>query len=192
MKLIFASHNQHKTKEIQNVFQSFAEIKSLSDIGFDLEIEENGLTLKDNAEIKAKTIWKATQLNCFADDTGLMVAALNNEPGVHSARYAGLEKDPVANNKKLLQALNGKDNLEASFVTVICLIINREMHLFEGKLKGTITHEPKGSEGFGYDPIFIPENDTRTLAQLSLEEKNRISHRGKAFAQMLDFIKTRV
>jgi XTP/dITP diphosphohydrolase len=121
-----------------------------------------------------------------------MVTALNNEPGVHSARYAGLEKDPVANNKKLLQALNGKENWEARFVTVICLILNNEMHYFEGELKGTITPEPKGSEGFGYDPIFIPENDTRTLAQLSLEEKNRISHRGKAFAQMLDFIKTRL
>ncbi len=192
MKLIFASHNHHKTKEIQHVFQSFAEIKSLTDIGFDLEIEENGLTLKNNAEIKAKTIWAATQLSCFADDTGLMVTALNNEPGVHSARYAGLEKDPVANNKKLLQALNGKENWGARFVTIICLIINNEMHYFEGELKGTITPEPKGSEGFGYDPIFIPENDTRTLAQLSLEEKNKISHRGKAFAQMLDFIKNRV
>lgn len=192
MKLIFASHNQHKTKEIQHVFQSYAEIISLADIGFNLEIEENGSTLKENAEIKANTIWATTQLNCFADDTGLMVTALNNAPGVHSARYAGLEKDPIANNAKLLHALKEKENWEACFVTVICLIVNGEKHFFEGELKGRITPEQKGTEGFGYDPIFIPENDSRTLAQLSLEEKNKISHRAKAFAKMLEFIKNAV
>lgn len=188
MKFIFASHNRNKTKEIAAVFQGIADISSLEDIGFFEEIAETGSTLDENAEIKASTVYKATNLNCFADDTGLLVEALNGAPGVYSARFAGQEKSADANNYKLLNALVQTENRRAKFVTIICMIIAGEKHFFKGELEGEIALNYSGSNGFGYDPIFIPNGFTKTLAEMSLTEKNAISHRAKAFKQMLDYL----
>lgn len=191
-KLIFASHNSNKTKEIAALLDGLISIVSLNDIGYVEEIVESGLTLNENAFIKANAIHKACELNCFADDTGLLVESLNDEPGVYSARYAGPEKNDLLNNKKLLDNLIGLENRKAKFVTVIHLIWENEHHIFEGKLEGTIALEPAGNEGFGYDPIFYPIGSNRSLAQMSLEEKNMISHRGKAFNGMLQFLKSQI
>ncbi len=189
MKLIFASHNANKTKEIGAIFQGLAQVVSLNEIGFFEEIAETGNTLIENASIKADAVYAATKLNCFADDTGLLVDALNGAPGVFSARYAGDEKSPEANNQKLLSELVQTENREAKFVTVICLILNGNKHFFKGELHGVITTEYKGNNGFGYDPIFMPTGANKTLAEMSLQEKNQISHRGKAFLAMVDFLK---
>ncbi|MCG9879567.1 MAG: RdgB/HAM1 family non-canonical purine NTP pyrophosphatase [Bacteroidia bacterium] len=188
-KLIFASHNSHKAKEINAIFQGLLTVVSLEEIGFFEEIIESGFTLSENAEIKAKAVYAATQFDCFADDTGLLVEALNGAPGVHTARYAGPEKNAAQNNAKLIHALQTADNRKARFETVIHLIWKGESHQFIGVLEGTIGFEPVGTEGFGYDPIFIPLGSDRTLAQMSLPEKNAISHRARAFQQMLDFFK---
>jgi XTP/dITP diphosphohydrolase len=189
MKLLFASHNSHKTKEISAIFNGVTDISCLEDIGFFEEIIESGLTLQENAQIKAEAVYKATQLNCFADDTGLLVESLNDEPGVYSARYAGPEKSAEANNLKLLNALGQTENRKAKFQTVICLILNGQQHFFVGELQGKIGYELQGNQGFGYDPLFIPDGSQRTLAQMSLAEKNTISHRAKAFNAMLEFLK---
>lgn len=189
MKIIFASHNKYKTKEIAAIFQGVAEISSLADIDFSAEIEETGTTLQQNAIIKAESVYNATQLNCFADDTGLMVASLNGAPGVYSARYAGAQRSPVDNNNKLLAALAQTENRDAKFVTVICLIIKGEKVIFKGELTGKIAHQLSGANGFGYDPLFIPDGYEITLAEMSLEQKNLISHRAKAFNAMLDYLK---
>jgi XTP/dITP diphosphohydrolase len=191
MKLIFASHNQHKTKEIASIFQGLAEVTSLADIGFFEEILETGSSLEENAEIKADVVFNATNLNCFADDTGLLVEALNGAPGVYSARYAGPEKSADANNQKLLNELVQTENRNAKFVTIICLIFEGKKHFFKGELEGKIATSYSGSNGFGYDPIFIPNEFDRSLAEMSLLEKNAISHRAKAFLNMLDFLKKR-
>jgi XTP/dITP diphosphohydrolase len=189
MKLIFASHNTHKAKEISAIFNGVTEISCLEDIGFFEEIIESGLTLQENAQIKAQAVYKATQLNCFADDTGLLVEYLNDEPGVFSARFAGPEKSADANNLKLLKALGQTENRKAKFQTIICLILHGEQHYFVGELHGKIGYELLGDQGFGYDPLFIPDGYQRTLAQMTLAEKNTISHRAKAFTAMLEFLK---
>jgi len=186
-KLIFASHNANKTREIANLLNGTLLVQSLTDIGFLDEIIESGTTLQENAHIKSSTIYQATGLDCFADDTGLMVDALNGEPGVYSARYAGNEKDSLLNNQKLLSNLNNKTNRSAKFVTVISLFLGGKEYFFEGVLEGTIGFEPIGQEGFGYDPLFLPVGSNRTLAQMSLTEKNKISHRKIAFKKMADF-----
>lgn len=191
-KLIFASHNSNKTKEIAALLDGLISIVSLNDIGFVEEIVESGSTLHENAFIKANAIHLASSLNCFADDTGLLVDALNGAPGVYSARYAGPQKDTLLNNQLLLNNLVSHSNRNAKFVTVIHLIWENEHHIFEGKLEGTIGLEPKGSEGFGYDPIFFPIGSDRSLAQMSLQEKNRISHRGRAFNEMLSFLRKKM
>lgn len=191
MKLIFASHNRYKTQEIAAIFQHEAEIVSLEDIGFFEDIAETGSTLRENALIKARAVYKVTGLPCFADDTGLIVDALNGEPGVHSARYAGPEKNFEANNQKLLARLEQGTQRTARFETVICLIINDKEYFFTGVLNGSIGFEPLGNQGFGYDPIFIPEGSSKTLAQLTMEEKNAISHRALAFAHLLQFIQAK-
>ncbi len=188
MELIFASHNQNKVKEINALLGNGFRVKSLSDIGFDTEIVENGETLEANALIKARTIYKLTQQNCFADDTGLLVSALNNEPGVYSARYAGLQKNDHDNMDLLLKNLEGITDRKANFTTCIALILDGKEYLFEGKLHGSIIKEKIGSNGFGYDPIFKPDNYTITLAQMELSEKNTISHRAKAFESMKAFL----
>ncbi len=191
-KLIFASHNANKTKEIAALLDGIISIVSLNDIGFVEEIVESGSTLEENAFIKANAIHQVSSLNCFADDTGLLVEALDGAPGVFSARYAGPQKDTQLNNQLLLDNLSLHSNRKAKFVTIIHLIWENEHHLFEGKLEGTIGFEPKGNEGFGYDPIFYPIGSDRSLAQMSLEEKNKISHRGRAFMEMLNFLKQRL
>ncbi len=189
MKLIFASHNQNKVKEINSLLEGLVNVYSLNDIGIIEEIPETGVTLKENSFIKAQACSKITGLNVFADDTGLEVEALNGEPGVYSARYAGPEKLAWKNMEKLITELSDKSNKKARFVSWICLIINNETYYFEGELKGTIISEMKGVNGFGYDPIFVPEGETRTLAEMSSEEKNKISHRAIALNKMKAFLK---
>ncbi len=187
-KLIFASHNANKTAEIAKLLPNNWLVNSLNDIAYHSEIIEDGLTLQANALIKARTIFEATQCNCFADDTGLMVDALNGNPGVLSARFAGPEKNSDNNNKKLLQDLAGQENRKAHFSTFICLILDGNIHFFEGRMDGQITLSPSGGNGFGYDPIFMPVGSNRTLAEMSMEEKNAISHRAKAFEKMKLFL----
>ncbi len=188
MELIFASHNENKVNEIAALIGSSYEVKSLSAIGFNTEIEENGSTLTENALIKARTIYQATNKNCFADDTGLLVEALNNEPGVYSARYAGLQKNANDNMDLLLKNLTPFENKNAKFTTVIALILNGKEYLFEGNLHGKIIPNKIGTNGFGYDPIFMPNGYDITLAQMDLQEKNKISHRALAFNKMTDFL----
>jgi XTP/dITP diphosphohydrolase len=188
MELIFASHNENKVTEIAALIGSGYSVKSLSSIGFNTEIVENGSTLTENALIKARTIYQATNKNCFADDTGLLVEVLNNEPGVFSARYAGNQKNDQDNMNLLLVNLKNKSNRSANFTTVIALILDGKEYLFEGKLMGEIVTEKIGSNGFGYDPIFKPKDFNITLAQMDLIKKNTISHRAMAFKKMIDFL----
>lgn len=187
MKVIFASHNKNKTREIASLLDGLIQVYSLEDIGFFEEIIESGSTLEENALIKAQTVFKHTGMNCFADDTGLVVEALNGQPGVHSARYAGEQKSSTDNLIKLLSELKGIENRKAWFKTIICLILKGEIHYFEGILSGKISHEMSGKEGFGYDPVFIPSGFSKTLAEMTLEEKNAISHRALAFKAMRNF-----
>ncbi len=190
MKLIFATHNKNKAKEVKSLMPSFIELLSLDDINFHDEIDETASTLEGNALLKAKTIFEKTGINCFADDSGLLVDALNGEPGVYSARYAGEQKNDQDNIQKLLHELNDKPNKNAHFKTVMALIIDGKEHLFEGKIEGKIITEKLGSNGFGYDPIFVPDGYNETFAQLDSETKNKISHRARALQKMLEFLKT--
>jgi XTP/dITP diphosphohydrolase len=190
MELIFASHNANKAKEIEKKLDSTLSIRTLGELGLHEDITENGLTLTDNAQIKARYVFEKTERNCFADDTGLEVAALGGEPGVHSARYAGDERSDDKNMQLLLNRLEGNLNRRARFVTVICLIWNGGEFLFEGVLDGEIGFEKAGTNGFGYDPLFVPAGYTITLAQMSLEEKNKISHRAKAIEKLKLFFET--
>jgi XTP/dITP diphosphohydrolase len=189
MKLVFASHNQNKVNEIKSLLPKTFEILSLTEIGFNEEIEETGLTLDENSRIKAQTVFEKTGYFCFADDTGLEIEALNYEPGVFSARYAGNQKNDSENIEKVLSKLQGMINRNARFRTVITLLIGQEEYSFEGKVEGKIIMEKRGEFGFGYDPIFIPENESRTFAEMPLEEKNKFSHRARAFQKMIEFLK---
>lgn len=189
MRLVFATHNTHKLLEVQKMIPDNIELMSLSDVDMVDEIPETADTLQGNAILKAKFLNNKLGYNCFADDTGLEVEILSGAPGVYSARYAGPAKNDAANMDKLLQALQNKPNRKARFVTVICMVINQEMFLFEGELRGKIIEEKLGSNGFGYDPIFMPDGFDITLAQMDIETKNRISHRGKAFRKMAEFLK---
>jgi XTP/dITP diphosphohydrolase len=188
MKLIFATHNQNKVIEIAPLIPQHFEIVSLHDIGFLEDIPETALTLEGNARLKAETIFNTTGLNCFADDTGLEVEALNGAPGVFSARYAGEQKNAQDNMDKLLDELNGHENRNARFKTVICLILDGQKYEFEGIIDGHIESKRMGSGGFGYDPIFIPKGYHQTFAEMTLEEKSKISHRGLAFDQLIRFL----
>lgn len=190
MELIFGTHNQNKVIEINSLLPSKYQVKSLNELGYDAEIDETGTTLEENALIKVRTIYKTYKKNSFADDSGLEVAALGGAPGVYSARYAGFEKNAQKNMDKLLGELEGSKNRKAQFRTVIALIFNGKEILFEGIVKGEIALQPAGAEGFGYDPIFVPENNTRTFAQMNLSEKNRISHRSRAFEKLIEFLKS--
>lgn len=189
MDLIFASHNENKVFEIATLVGNKYKILSLNDINFKEEIIEIGYNLQENALIKARTIFNETGKNCFADDTGLLVKSLNNEPGVYSARYAGEQKNADDNMNLLLLNLNKKTDRQAKFTTIIALIMNGNEFIFEGELAGSIISEKKGSNGFGYDPIFKPNGYNNTLAQLDITEKNKISHRALAFKKMIDFLK---
>lgn len=188
MKLVFASNNKNKIIEIQQMLPNSITILSLEDIGCTEEIEETSNTIEGNAILKANYVTEKYGYDCFADDTGLEVDALNGEPGVYSARYAGEQKNADDNMDKLLSNLENKTNRNAQFKTVIALNINKNQHLFTGIVKGNIIKEKIGTQGFGYDPIFVSENDSRTFAQLSLEEKAIISHRGIAVKQLIDFL----
>ena len=189
MELIFATHNENKVIEIKNLIQKNIKLLSLSDIGFKDEIVEDGKSLHENSLIKAKYIKSKYGMNCFADDTGLEVQSLNNEPGVYSSRYAGYPINPNNNIKKLLENLSGFNNKNARFRTVISLIISENIFSFEGVINGKIIHEIRGNSGFGYDPVFIPSGYSKTLAELSLKEKNTISHRSIAINKMMNFLR---
>lgn len=187
-QLIFATQNRNKAAEINALLEGKFDVRSLIDLGYTNDIPETGNTLEENALIKARHVFKLSGKNCFADDTGLEVAALNGEPGVYSARYAGEHKNDSDNIDLLLQKLRDKPNRKAHFRTVIALIFDGKEYLFEGIARGEIGTEKKGSGGFGYDPVFKPENSELTFAQMLLEEKNKISHRARAFAQMKTFL----
>lgn len=188
MRLVFATHNKHKAAEVQKMVVEPYEVITLTDLDILDEIPETGATLQANALIKARFVHQKLGYNCFADDTGLEVEALNGEPGVYSARYAGAAKNDNANMDLLLQKLNGAYNRKARFVTCICLFWMDEMYVFEGELKGRIIDAKIGTNGFGYDPIFMPDGYDITLAQMDMFTKNQISHRGKAFKKMAEFL----
>lgn len=188
IEIIFASHNQNKTREIQQKLPSQMRVKSLKDIGWTQEIEEIGSTLEANARLKTQAIVDKLGLACFADDTGLEIEALNNEPGVYSARYAGPQRSDEENMDLVLKNLANVSNRKARFRTVISLYWKGEFHSFEGIVEGTIRREKAGTEGFGYDPIFQPVGHTLTFAQMSLEEKNELSHRGRAIQKLIDYL----
>lgn len=191
MELIFASHNEHKALEIEKILKEKIRINSLTEIGWKEEIEETGSTIEANAILKAKAIYDSLLQDCFAEDTGLEVEALNNAPGVHTARYAGEQKNTEDNINLLLKNLTDSENRNAQFRTVICLILEGQQYLFEGKLIGKIATTKKGEHGFGYDPIFIPNEYSSSLAELGEEIKNKISHRKKAISKMVDFLEQR-
>lgn len=188
MKLIFATHNKNKLKEVKSLVPSSIELLSLDEINFNDDIEETADTIEGNAILKAKTIYEKTGINCFADDSGLLVDALNGAPGVYSARYAGEQKNDQDNMQKLLHELNDKPNRNAHFKTAMALIIDGKDYLFKGKIEGKIITEKLGTNGFGYDPIFVPDGYHETFAQLDSETKNKISHRARALGKLLEFI----
>ncbi len=188
MKLVFATHNSGKLKEVEKLLPKNIELLSLDDIGCNEDIPENGQTLEENALAKAQYVKNNYGLDCFADDTGLLTDALGGAPGVWSARYAGPKKDPVQNMNKLLHELEGQSNRAARFKTEIALILNGETSVFSGVAEGAIIEKARGDGGFGYDPIFIPEGENRTFAEMSLAEKNRISHRAKALEKLSNYL----
>lgn len=208
MKIVFATNNLHKLQEVRQILGDSFEVLSLKDIGCDVDIPETGQTLEENALQKARYVYDNYHIDCFADDTGLEVEALNGAPGVYSARYAAMEPtgsdtpkshDSEANMARLLRELSDKDNRKAHFRTVIALIQKKDVcpcgctsikqeHLFDGIVNGEITTERSGVEGFGYDPIFRPEGFEHTFAEMNAEQKNSISHRGRATAKLAEYL----
>jgi XTP/dITP diphosphohydrolase len=189
MKLVFATNNEHKLNELQSMLDSRFKLVSLAEIGCSEDIPETKETLEGNASQKAQYIFERYGLNCFADDTGLEVEALNMAPGVYSARYAGPQRNSVDNMQKLLFELDKINNRNARFRTVISLIINGDETFFEGTVEGQIIREPKGMQGFGYDPVFQPNGFDVSFAEMELKEKNKISHRGMAVNKLINFLK---
>jgi len=185
--LVFATNNSYKLKEIRQLLGTAFDIKGLSDIACNEELPENQTTLEGNALEKAAFVYEKYGIECFADDTGLEVEALNGAPGVYSARYAGTNASFADNTKKLLNALKGETNKRAVFKTVIALIYNGEKHFFEGCVEGEIIDKEIGNEGFGYDPVFKPAGFSKTFAEMTPEQKNSISHRAKAIKALVDF-----
>ncbi len=189
-ELVLATNNPHKVEEIRNILGSSLSIKTLNELGFFEDIPENSPTLQGNASQKSHFLFDKFGCNCFADDTGLEVEALDGAPGIYSARYAGEAKDPEANMRKLLKELEGKESRKARFRTVISLIWEGQEYFFEGIVEGVILTEKRGEEGFGYDPIFQPDGYDRSFAQLTMQEKNEISHRGRAVQKLLQFLQS--
>lgn len=189
-EFIFATNNKHKLSEIQSLAENSFELKSLADMNCFEDIPETADTLEGNALLKAEFVYNRFGKSCFADDTGLEVEALNGQPGVYSARYAGNNHDFEANIDKLLVELAGKTNRKARFRTVIALIINNKALYFEGIVDGVITTERKGEKGFGYDPVFLPEGFDKTFAEMTLDEKNAISHRARAVNKLVEYLKS--
>lgn len=188
MKLVFATNNRHKLEEVQQITSGITEIVSLADINCQDDIAETADTLEGNALLKARYVKEKFGFDCFADDTGLEVEALDNAPGVYSARYAGPGHDAEANMQKLLQAMKGKVNRKARFRTVIALILDGKEYLFEGVVNGSISEEKRGTSGFGYDPVFVPESYTQSFAEMGNEIKNTISHRAEAVKKLSTFL----
>ena len=188
MELIFATNNQHKADEVQSIVPASIKIITLKEAGINIDIPEPYDTLEENAAEKGRKIYSYTGKNCFGEDTGLEVTALNGEPGVYSARYAGENKSSENNIDKLLHKLQPHQDRSAQFRTVIFLILGNKEYFFEGICKGTIAFERKGKEGFGYDPVFIPNNSNKTFAEMTLNEKNRYSHRKKAMDKLVTFL----
>ncbi|MBK6837720.1 MAG: RdgB/HAM1 family non-canonical purine NTP pyrophosphatase [Bacteroidetes bacterium] len=188
LKLVFATNNLHKLKEVEQLLPPNVHLISLREIDGTDDLPETGVHLEDNARQKARYIHDKFGLDCFADDTGLEVEALDGRPGVYSARYAGPACNSEENIRKVLTEMNGIQNRKAKFRTVIALYINQQEFLFEGSVNGIITETSFGTEGFGYDPIFLPEGDTRTFAQMSLQEKNKFSHRSRAIQNLAGFL----
>ncbi|WP_413670035.1 non-canonical purine NTP diphosphatase [Mucilaginibacter sp. Mucisp86] len=187
-QLVFATNNRHKLDEVSAKLNGAIQLLTLHDIGCFDDIEETGTTFKANASIKSHHVYAEYKLNCFGDDSGLEIDALDGEPGVYSARYAGAHGNHAANINKVLENLKGETNRKARFRTVISLIWNGEEHFFEGTVEGTIRQEVSGTGGFGYDPIFEPEGYDITFAEMSMAEKNAISHRAKAMEQLIAFL----
>lgn len=190
-KLVFATNNKHKLEEVRSVLHNQMEILSLHEIGCDADIPETAATLEGNALLKARYVYENFGYDCFADDTGLEVNALNGEPGVYSARYAGENHDAQLNMEKLLLNMLDKTDRSAQFRTVIALIEDGNTQYFEGIIRGEIIREKKGNTGFGYDPVFVPEGFTKTFAELGADVKNKISHRALAVEQLLNYLKNR-
>jgi len=190
MKIVFATNNQHKLRELQQILGNEFELLSLKDIDCFEDIPENSPTIEENSLDKANYVYKKFKLDCFADDTGLEIEALDGKPGVYSARYAGDEKDMEKNITKILSELQNKINRNARFKTVISLIINGKTHQFEGIVKGQIIKTKKGTSGFGYDPVFLPDGYEMTFAEMPSNLKNKISHRGIAVKKLVDFLKS--
>jgi XTP/dITP diphosphohydrolase len=188
MKIVFATNNNNKIKEIRDLLGNCFKLLDLNDVNFHEDIPENYPTLEENALFKARFINKLTGMNVFADDTGLEIDALNGRPGVHSARFAGEHKDFEANIDKVLILMTGITNRKARFRTVIALIIDDAEHIFEGTVSGTILDVRRGRQGFGYDPVFAPDGETLSFAEMTLDEKNKISHRAKAFEKLKLFL----
>lgn len=188
MKIVFATNNSHKLAEVREIFSGKVEVLSLEDIACFEDIEETSSTIEGNSRQKARYVYEHYGVDCFSDDTGLEVDALNGAPGVYSARYAGYPVDSARNCAKLLQEMAGCTNRHARFRTVITLILHGKEHQFEGIVEGTIGEEEQGKHGFGYDALFIPDGFTDTFAQLGEKEKNKISHRSKALAALWKYI----
>lgn len=188
MELVFATHNKHKVREVEAMLPEGYTLKSLDDVGFHQDIPETADTLEGNALLKAQAVFDATQLPSFADDTGLFIPALNGAPGVLSARFAGSPPDAGANMQKVLTELSPSAKRDAYFLTVIALVNNEDIYYFHGKIAGAILQEPRGTGGFGYDPIFVPKGYDLSFAELAVEVKNEISHRALAFNSLIDFL----
>jgi XTP/dITP diphosphohydrolase len=191
-RIVFATNNEHKLRELRQILNGEFTLLSLEDIGCNEEIPETGTTLEFNASQKSHYIWDKYSIDCFADDTGLEIEALNNEPGVYSARYAGQAKSSEANIQKVLEKMKHTDERRARFRCVFSLIMDGEETQFEGIVEGNILHEKEGNGGFGYDPIFRPLGYEKSFASLSPEEKNRISHRGRAVQKLVEYLKDHV
>ena len=192
MNICFATNNPHKLQEVSNLLGDAFRILSLKDIGCEDELPETHETLEENSFEKAEYVHRRYGIPCFADDTGLEVNVLNGAPGVYSARFAGPRKDSLDNIKLLLEKLKGSTDRSARFRTVITFIFGRDVHYFEGIIHGKIADQLRGSSGFGYDPVFIPEGYDISFAEMNLEQKNRISHRGIAIRKLVDFLKNRL
>lgn len=188
MNLVCATNNPHKIREIEKVIDKRYQLVSLQEIGITEDIPEEENTFKKNALAKARYVFQKTGINVFADDSGLEIEALNNRPGVYSARYAGDEKNYKANNRLLLKNMEGVTNRKARFKTVVALILDGKEYFFDGIIEGSITEKPRGKWGFGYDPLFVPENHKLTFAEMSISEKNKISHRSRAITKLSLFL----
>jgi len=185
-QLVFATHNKNKLAEVQSILEGKYQLLGLTELGLIEEIPENGNSFAENASLKTHYVYERLQLDCFGDDSGLEVEALNQEPGIYSARYSG--HGDAANTQLVWQKMDGVSNRKARFKTVISLLVDGQEYFFEGQLNGTIVQEPRGSQGFGYDPIFQPESYTVTLAEMTMAEKNAISHRALAMKALLDWL----